>query len=60
MKTILITGCSDPDFWYAPLVGSTVEYIREYEHEYLSREPAGYSNIILKTDSELLNVEDCT
>ncbi len=60
MKAILVTGCSDPHMWYAGLVGQTVEYVREYPQEYLSREPAGYTNIILKSDSELLEVEDCT
>lgn len=58
MKGILITGCSDPDLWYAGLVGCTQVYLREYPQEYLSREPAGYTNIILKTDSELVEVGD--
>lgn len=58
MKAILITGCSDPALWYVNQVGKTVEYVREYDAEYLSREPAGYTNIILKSDAEL--IEDCT
>lgn len=60
MKAILITGCSDPDLWYASLVGHTVTYLREYEREYLSYEPAGYTNIVLKSDSELIESENCT
>lgn len=59
MKRILITDCSDSQFWYAGLVGSTVEFVREYDSEYLSREPAGYANIILKTDSKIID-DDCT
>lgn len=58
MKAIRITGCSDPAFWYVNQVGEIVEYVREYTTEYLSREPAGYTNIILKSDAEL--IEDCT
>lgn len=58
MKAILITGCSDSHFWYADQVGKTVEYVSEYDSEYLSREPAGYTNIILKADAEI--IEDCT
>lgn len=44
----LITQCTDQHLWYANLVGKSVDVIRELPAEqcWLSREPAGYANIV--------------
>lgn len=57
MKAIRIIKCSDSMLWYAKLIGKTVEFIREIDEGYLSREPSGYINIVRKKDAELINEE---
>jgi hypothetical protein len=37
--------------WYAGLVGEEVPFLREEHDCYLSREPAGYVNIVRKADA---------
>lgn len=54
-----IKGCSDPHMWYAGKVGALVPFLREESDCFMSREPAGYTNIVLKADAELVPVE-CT
>jgi hypothetical protein len=49
-----ITKCSDSKMWYASMVGKTVSYLREIDEGFLSWEPSGYVNIILKDDVELI------
>lgn len=54
---LLITGCSDPYMWYAKMVGQTVPYLGEWNDTpdvYKSREPAGYINIVRKTDAMIV------
>lgn len=51
MKRLEITGCSDSSMWYAGLVGERVPFLREEHDCYLSREPAGYVNIVRKDDA---------
>lgn len=58
MKALRITSCSDGHMWYAKLVGGLVAYVGEYENEYISKEPAGYKNIVLKTDAEVVDVTE--
>lgn len=50
---LLITGCSDPHLWYAGLVGQRVPLLRIEADCYMSREPAGYTNIVFKRDAEV-------
>lgn len=58
MKLLQITDCKDPMMWYADKVGECVPYVRTYEDCYLSREPAGYTNIVKLQDAEIVDVQD--
>lgn len=51
MKQLRITGCNDRLMWYSGLVGELVPFLREERDAYLSREPAGYVNIVRKADA---------
>lgn len=51
MKMLTIVKCSDPQMWYAKLVGQLVVFLKEDKDHYWSREPEGYANIVLKTDA---------
>lgn len=55
-KRLLITQCSDSMMWYANKIGKEVEFIREESDCYLSREDAGFINIVKKCDAVILNV----
>lgn len=55
MKKLLIKKCSDPQLWYAELVGQKVELLREDSEGYWSREPAGYLNVVRREDAEVIN-----
>lgn len=55
MKQLLIKKCSDPQLWYAGLVGQQVPLVREIPEGYLSREPAGFTNIVRREDAEVIN-----
>lgn len=52
MRELKITGCKDSSMWYAGLVGQRVPLLREESDVYLSREPAGYTNIVRKADAK--------
>lgn len=54
MKALKILSCSDPMLWYAKLIGETVPLLRIEHSEYISREPAGYINIVKKTDAIII------
>jgi hypothetical protein len=54
MRKLRITGCSDSSMWYAGMVGQVVELLGADRREYLSREPAGYVNIVKKSDAEVV------
>jgi hypothetical protein len=58
MIALRIIGCSDPKFWYANKVGDIVPFLREYINEYISLEPAGYTNIVRKCDAEKVEMEN--
>lgn len=49
-----ITGCTDPFMWYAGKVGEVVPFLREESDCYISREPAGYTNIVRKKDAQIV------
>lgn len=53
---ILITGCKDHLMWYSRLVGCMYDLVRDLPEErcYLSREPAGYTNIVRHADAVLV------
>jgi hypothetical protein len=57
MKAIKIKRCSDSLFWYQDFVGMLVPFLREDTDYFISREPAGYSNIVKKVDCEIVEVE---
>lgn len=58
-KVLKIIDCSDGQFWYADMVGKYVPYVRKHTNEgiYISREPAGYTNIVKIGDAELVELE---
>lgn len=53
---IFITGCNDNRMWYSRLVGCVCDFVRDLPEErcYLSREPAGYTNIVRHADAVLV------
>lgn len=55
-KMLLIERCSDPHLWYAKKIGKKVPYIREYPGEgcYISREDAGFTNIVRMSDARIV------
>ena len=58
MKALKIISCCDSKMWYAEHVGDIVPLLRIYsDGEFLSREPAGYSNIIRKGDAEIVDAD---
>lgn len=62
MKQLKIVNCRDPLMWYRNQIGSIVPYLGESDDIrgpiYWSREPAGYKNIVFKTDAELIELHD--
>lgn len=56
MKRLYIKKCSDQSMWYADLVETIVEYIREDDTYYYSRAPSGFSNIVKKDDGVVIDV----
>ncbi|MEP2668900.1 MAG: hypothetical protein ABJH04_07890 [Cyclobacteriaceae bacterium] len=54
MKQLKITNCSDSLMWYNSKIGQKVDFIREESDCYLSREPSGLINIVLKEDAEIV------
>lgn len=60
-KGLLIHKCSDPMMWYRGMVGQRVPYLGEWRDTpdvFKSREPAGYVNIVKKTDATVVDSED--
>lgn len=60
MRALHIIKCSDSLMWYADRVGRIVPFLWEGDTYYMSREPAGYTNIVLKQDAEFIEVIDET
>lgn len=54
---LLIHRCSDPQLWYADLVGQQVPLVTEDESGYWSREPTGYLNIVRREDAAVVTTE---
>lgn len=57
MKLLKIIKCSDPQMWYAELIGDYLPFIREDGDGYWSREPAGYSNLVRREDAQVIDDE---
>ena len=55
MKELKIIKCNDPSMWYYNKIGETLPIIQEFENEYLSREEAGFTNIVKKSDCVLIS-----
>lgn len=53
-RELLITRCSDWRMWYADMIGQRVPLLRIEADCYLSREPAGWTNIVKTTDAEIV------
>jgi len=58
MIALKLIKCSDPMMWYKSKVGEVVAFVREYDDCYMSREPAGYLNIVKKQDAEIIEFLD--
>lgn len=58
MKALKIVDCHDCLMWYNKRVGQVVPFVREYPEDYMSLEPAGYTNIVHKYDAELIEIEE--
>jgi len=58
MIALKLIKCSDPMMWYRSKVGEVVAFVREYDDCYMSREPAGYLNIVKKQDAEIIEFSD--
>jgi hypothetical protein len=58
MKALLITQCSDRLMWYRNLIGVTVPFLRQYHDCFMSREPAGYANIVKLNDATIVEVSE--
>ena len=57
-KQLRIIKCSDPQLWYANLVGKCVPLMGIDEDGYWSEEPGGYKKIIRLDDAEILDEDD--
>lgn len=56
MKKIKITGACSPCMWYAALQGREFQVIYEEHDCYWTCEPAGYKNIVMKSDAIVLEM----
>ncbi|SBV92037.1 hypothetical protein [uncultured Dysgonomonas sp.] len=54
MKKLKITNCSDKLMWYRDKVGQTVPFLFKISEGYMSREDAGFTNIVLEKDAEII------
>lgn len=57
MKQLQIIKCSDPQMWYADLIGERVPLLQENADGFLSREPAGFTNIVKREDAQVVDDE---
>ena len=44
--------------WYRDLFGATVPFLRQYDDCFMSREPAGYANIVKLCDATIVELKD--
>ena len=57
MKVLRITNCSEPMLWYSSLVGKVVDFVRYIPEGYISRESSGLTNIVLKDDAHIVDMD---
>jgi hypothetical protein len=55
IKYIRVLSCTDPHRWYSQYIGEEFPLILEESVEYKTRQPDGYINFILKSDSVLIS-----
>lgn len=56
-KSLKITQCSDGMMWYADKIGQVFPYLGEWPGDgYVSREPAGFINVVKFGDAEVIDV----
>lgn len=58
MKKLKILRCNDEMMWYSKKIGENVPFVEENTKEYLSREDAGYINIVKKEDAIIVNEDE--
>lgn len=58
MIALRIVACADRSWWYRDLVGKVVPLVRHITEGYLSREPAGYSNVVKGHEAEIIEVSE--
>lgn len=56
MMALRIVACADRSWWYRDLVGKVVPLVQHIPEGYLSREPAGYSNVVKRQEAEIIGV----
>lgn len=52
---IKIVGCRDTQMWYKNHIGLVCGVIGEDSKDYVVRQPEGYTNIVKKSDAEVIN-----
>lgn len=57
-KMIEVVSCTDGMRWYAGHVGETFPLLREFADELKTREPAGYTNFVLRKDARIIEIDD--
>lgn len=58
MKKLKITNCSDTLMWYRNKVGLTVPFLYKISEGYMSREDAGFTNIVLEQDAIIIESDE--
>lgn len=53
-KLIKIDKCTDSMMWYRDFVGQCFPLVREYDDVFMSLEPSGLKNIVLKSDAHIV------
>lgn len=54
MKKLKTINCSDPLMWYRDKVGQIVPFLFKISEGYMSREDAGFANIVLEKAAEII------
>lgn len=54
MMALRIVACADRSWWYRELVGKVVPLLQVIPEGYLSRELAGYSNVVKRQEAEII------
>lgn len=56
-QSIEIKKASKNDYWYSKYIGGIYPVVQEDAECYIVRTPSGYSNMVLKSDSEVVENE---